>query len=578
MPIADVLGKKTSATRGRPWWQMLVAGLLLVGLSAQEEHLIVPPSGLASAAFLVVPPAAGSATMVGEAGDLAKAVRRISVETTGPDPWHAALSVANTQRVLVGDSVVLRVRLRSTETAAGQLANLALRVYSGSPPWTSHLARLIACDQQWQDFAMPFVVRQDCDPGQLIVVLGCSGQVQTVEISQLTLERQLNPAGASPSVPLVYPGREASAQWRSDALDDIVRLRTQPLTVRVRDAGGQPLANATVIVRQKRHAFVFGDTLTSTRLAREGGVDDHLVWQKPSWFNAMSLAAEPGEPLWLAHPVEIRRTASTMVEVGLGLRLQANLWPRDVQQRSPWLPLPASSAGIHHYTADATSTLAGMAVLRDLLASIELGQESGFFTPGSIQTALHAVQEADPDVRLITGMPLAEVASLTVPALPSTVTVGLRLSYDGAAPPDLVALRAAFIRLANLGRPCEISALRIAMEDQEADADVLRDVLIVAFANPHLRGVTLDGVILSQVVAAQGNVASYVHELTPAGRVWQSLVAGRWWTVTRKVTDSTGEVTIPVFMGDHDIEIETTDMRTALSSRVVKPTVIEVQP
>jgi hypothetical protein len=551
--------------------------LLVVGLTGEEVDVIIPASGLETAVFQVVSPTVATAMMRVDGVDPAHPVRSITVVTAGPDPWHAGLSVANTGHVPAGETVILRLRLRSVGHDAGRPAGIALRVYSGSPPWTTHLARLIACDQQWQDLALPLIVRQDCEPGQLIVALGCSGQTQTLEFGLLSLERQGRAAARLAPVPLAYAGREASAPWRAAAVESILKLRTQPLIVRVRGAQGQPLANATVAVRQKRHAFVFGDTLGVGRLVGNGDINNHVVWQRPSWFNGLTVVLDEGPALWQEHPAEIRRTASALIDQGLWLRLRGSLWPSGVQRYPPWLPQAALLNVVS--TADAGLILSGMAVLREQVTSIELGQEAGRFTSISLKAAAQAVHTAGPNVRQLVGLELFDLDQVVAQTTSANATIGLQISYDAAAPPDLAVLRAAFSRLADLGRSCEVSALRIAMDDEQANAEVLRDVLMAAFANPQVQGVTLDGIVLSRAVPVKGRRGdSFAHELTPAGQVWQELVAGRWWTVATTVTDSTGEVTIPVFMGDHEIVVETTDMRSVLSSRVSKPTIVEVRP
>src|ERR1044071_8910683 len=70
-------------------------------------------------------------------------------------------------------------------------------------------------------------------------------------------------AAATLPLKLAYKGREANAAWRKEAEARIERSRKADLSLTVTDAAGQPLPDAELSIKLKRHSFGWG---AATRL------------------------------------------------------------------------------------------------------------------------------------------------------------------------------------------------------------------------------------------------------------------------------------------------------------------------
>ena len=113
---------------------------------------------------------------------------------------------------------------------------------------------------EWKTVFIPFPANADSKPGVTHASIMPGGKRQTLEIANMRL---INYGGdfdmaKLPRPYIHYPGREADAQWRKDALARIEKIRTTDIHVEVVDAKGKPLQDAKVSVNLKRHAFGFG--------------------------------------------------------------------------------------------------------------------------------------------------------------------------------------------------------------------------------------------------------------------------------------------------------------------------------
>lgn len=121
---------------------------------------------------------------------------------------------------------------------------------------------------QWETVCVPFPANADSKAGLTHASVLPAGKKQTLEIAGMRL---LNygaafDMGQLPRPYIRYPGREADAPWRKEALARIEKIRTTDLAVQVVTAGGKPVPGATVSVELKRHAFAFGTAVKAKYL------------------------------------------------------------------------------------------------------------------------------------------------------------------------------------------------------------------------------------------------------------------------------------------------------------------------
>lgn len=162
-----------------------------------------------------------------------------------------------------GDVVLVSFLARSPSAEAGASGVIAYRLQRTGPPWDAPASGTITLGSEWKRVYAAGVAGDDFAAGQLSVAFHLGLQRQTIELADLTV-LNLGPGvdlSALPINRLTWPGMEADAAWRNEAQQRIERYRMAPLTIRVTDAAGQPLAGADVHVLQTARAFHIGSVI-----------------------------------------------------------------------------------------------------------------------------------------------------------------------------------------------------------------------------------------------------------------------------------------------------------------------------
>src|SRR5690606_24636708 len=122
---------------------------------------------------------------------------------------------------------------------------------------------------------------------QMIFRLGYN--LETIDIGGVQVEnfgKQLALADL-PVTGITYPGMEPDAAWRTAAQERIESVRKAELAIVVQKAGGEPMPEAQVHVRQTKHAFLFGTAVPAARIADPG--DEKIRQHVLDHFNMVTL-------------------------------------------------------------------------------------------------------------------------------------------------------------------------------------------------------------------------------------------------------------------------------------------------
>ncbi|MES2474817.1 MAG: endo-1,4-beta-xylanase [Verrucomicrobiota bacterium] len=196
---------------------------------------------------------------------------RVKVAAATPEkPWSASITVAlEAGEVAVGDRLLITYMARRSDGGEGRVV---AKAQLAAPAYTLiGMTEAARFGGDWVRVNQPFIAEIGAAKGAAEVSLFLGEREQTVEIAAI---RVLN---YGPNMDLAklprqkqsYPGREADAPWRKQALERISEIRMADQALRVVGADGQPLANAEVIVELDRHAFGFGSCVTRGLLTAE---------------------------------------------------------------------------------------------------------------------------------------------------------------------------------------------------------------------------------------------------------------------------------------------------------------------
>jgi endo-1,4-beta-xylanase len=105
-------------------------------------------------------------------------------------------------------------------------------------------------------------------------------------------------------------------------------------------------------------------------------------------------------------------------------------------------------------------------------------------------------------------------------------------------------------------RIAEITELDIDVQDEQAQADYLRDFMTVVFSHPDVNAIVMWGFWAGQHWLPDAALIRQNWEVKPNGIMWSNLVFGEWWTHTNLVTDARGSVAVRGFKGDYRLRVK----------------------
>jgi GH35 family endo-1,4-beta-xylanase len=91
--------------------------------------------------------------------------------------------------------------------------------------------------------------------------------------------------------------------------------------------------------------------------------------------------------------------------------------------------------------------------------------------------------------------------------------------------------------------------------DEQLQADYLRDVMTLAFSHPAMKGILTWGFWEGKIWKPHTALYRRDWSLKPAGKAWLDLVKNQWWTRADGYTGRDGEYTVRAFHGTYTIEV-----------------------
>lgn len=240
------------------------------------------PSPEVKAYVSKTPESGGSAETVPVAGKSFGRAQRVIIPKRPARAWDIGARALLAGPMMDGDTGVITFEARALPMpgqAAGEAAaEGAVMLEEALPPNYPKAAQMgFRCGPEWQTYYLPFRTDRSLMEGKGTLVFHLGLQAQALEFGPVHVFNYGSAIALKdlPRTTATYPGRNADAPWRKEALERIAKIRTAPLTIRVTDAGGQPLAAARVSLRQLRNAFGFGSAVTAKMLTAEGAEGDH---------------------------------------------------------------------------------------------------------------------------------------------------------------------------------------------------------------------------------------------------------------------------------------------------------------
>lgn len=194
---------------------------------------------------------------------------RVDVLDDKAKPFQVQLACLLEGEVKSGDRMLLVFEARCVPGSSSDNKGRAQVVVEiKEPPNYVKLGQdVVDITTEWETVFIPLPANADSKPGLTHASIMPGGKKQTLEVANMRL-LNYGPTFDLAKLPrpyIHYPGREADAPWRKDALARIEKIRTTDIAIEVVDAKGKSVPDAKVKVELKRHAFAFG-TAVKARL------------------------------------------------------------------------------------------------------------------------------------------------------------------------------------------------------------------------------------------------------------------------------------------------------------------------
>ena len=515
----------------------------------------------------------------GSPGGFSTALRAATTALVAGQPWTPQLSLTLPAATRAGQWLRFRFWARS---ANGSLIGLIHEL--SAAPNTKALDTTVKLSEEWKEFAFTY---QPLDWAQrtsaLRVRLGLS--IGTVELAGLRLEDWGSTLQPPPSLGFdAFGGQTVNDDWRESAQARIRQLRMGTLTVKVVDAGGQPLTGAKVEVEQTRHAFRFGTAIADGPLFANTPDGERYRTEIKRLFNYTVLE---NALKWNFNNGNGFPTASRMLdwcaENGLPVRGHNLLWPS-----YQYLPTPVRNlrgqelrTAIELHVKDAAAKAKGRVVLWDVIneavTNTEVTREAG---RDLLWKSYQWAREIDPDAGLAyNDYNISNSRAGANEAQRQAILKVIQELLDNGAPITLLGdqghmnvpltpiprVLETWDDLAQFGLPLEITEFDVVLggiRDEGAQAKYLADYLTAAFSHPKMQSFLMwgfwDG---AHWLAAQG-AGIYRRDWSPRPMLeaYERLVFRDWWTRDQGETNEDGSWNTRAFKGTHRVRVTVGDI------------------
>ncbi len=474
-----------------------------------------------------------------------------------------------------------------------------LNVEQAVSPFTKSYAQPVLSTAQWRAVKIAFRMVEAYQGNDYFVDFWMGQQVQTVEVSNITLVNY--GAVATPAdlgVDPYYEGAADDAEWRKAAFERIDKLRKGDLTVNVRDESGRAIEDAAVEVRMKRHAFGWGTAVAADQLLGTNADSQRYREAILANFNMVVFENDLKWPQWEQNRQRPFDGIRWLKQNGISRIRGHNLvWPG-------WQYLPASlrtlenntealRARVRDHILEVTRATAGELedwdVLNEPYTNRDLQRILG---DEEMSVWFRFAQGGDPAAKLFIndynilsagGGDLAHRNHYyqTIAYLDSLGTpvdgIGMQGHFSGPTPPEQM-LRI-LDRFAVFNKPIEITEFDFDSSDEALQARFTRDLLITFFSHPSAKAFLMWGFWEGRHWRPRCAMIRRDWSTKPNFDVWREMVYKEWWTNADLKSGKDGAAAVRGFQGEYEVTARVGDRSKTVTAHLgAEGVIIDIVP
>jgi endo-1,4-beta-xylanase len=566
----------------------MVRGFLFLLLAAGSLARAQQPSLLATDFFSCFTQTQGNLTVTQVVVDHPQFSRALHIRTNGTsaNPWDTRVRCFDTLAAHRNDTILVTFWMRTTASPAGW-GSTEFVLEKGADPWTKSGDTIVTAQADWKKMQIPFSMLEDYGNGSFAggantynLSFWVNFPGQEIEIGGFSILNYLSTSFWDLGLDnWPYDGYAPDAPWRAAAAERIEEIRKADIAVVVRDEQGNPVGNAPVKVKMKRHAFGFGTAVAGARLLDQSADGGEYRAHILKMFNKVVLENDLKWPDWEGS----RQTALSALEWlrsnGItDIRGHNLIWPgraylpRDVQNML--LAVPVNQAALRtrineHFRDEMTATLGKLTewdVLNEPYTNRDVQAVLG---DREMAEWFKLARQLDPAVKLfVNDYNILEAGGTDLPHQDGFYNIA-KFIMDNGGPVDGLGLQSHFglnltppelvweilDRFAQLGKPLEVTEFDINILDERLQAAYTRDFLTAIFSHRAVSGFLMWGFWEGAHWAPNASLIHLNWSTKPNYDAWMDLTQTQWWTNAEGTTGADGVFRTRGFLGDYDIDV-----------------------
>jgi endo-1,4-beta-xylanase len=491
-----------------------------------------------------------------------------------------------------GDVVMVSFDARLASSArVGQIGLGEIVIESVDEPRKRAVNHGFTCGELWERVNVRFKAEKSFASGGAQVSFRLGFDPQTIELRNLRVVNYGNDVELTDLAypQLTYEGREANAPWRKEAAERIDKLRKGDLTVEVVDASGKPVTGATVNVEMTRHAFAFGSAVAGEFIMAD--TEDARIYREKieTMFNRVVMENDLKWPWWADNIERTDKAIAWLRERNIEVRGHCLVWPGWDNLHPAMAELknnkPALQKAILDHIAEIAGHYKGQLVEWDVLNEPRTNHDVMDLMGDDVMVEwFKAARAADPKPRLYIneynifwgGGRSTQSQTHYQKTIRYLIEHGAPLdgigiqSHIGAHLTPPTRLMEILDEYAKFGKRIEATELDLNIDDEQAQADYLRDFTTVLFSHPSVDGVVMWGFWEGRHWIPRAALYREDWSMKPAAKSWLDLVKGAWWTKVAGASDAAGKYKVRGFLGDYAIKVTANGKTSEAKVKLVK--------
>jgi GH35 family endo-1,4-beta-xylanase len=510
-----------------------------------------------------------------------------------PNIYAAQIQATPSAGVKKGDVLLATFYVRGVEGGQPETGETQTEFVfeRAGEPYTKSAEKNIAMPRggEWRQINLPFTAAEDLAPGQAHVSFRLGYPAQVFELGGFRLLNYENRVALKdlPRTPVTYAGREPDAAWRKAAQARIRKIRMADLTVRVVDGKGKPVKNAVVAVRMKRHAFPFGSAVAAEMLLADTPDARRYQQMVPRLFNRVVMENDLKWPQWEENPDRAKRGVAWLRAKNIEVRGHTLIWPswrnspRDLQSLAG--DKTALARRIRDHITNEATAMRGQLVEWDVVNEpFDNHDVTDILGRDSLKEWFRLARAADPEPTLfLNDYPPLDGAAVGNPHL-NAFEQNIRFLKDGGAPIGGIGFQGHFggslipparvvsglDRFSKFGLPIAITEFDVNTDDEQIQADYLRDFFTAAFSHPAVNSIILWGFWEGRHWLPAAALWRRDWTIKPNGQAYTDLVLRDWWTNADGKTGAAGNYAVRGFLGDYVVTVSAGGKKTSVPMRL----------